>query len=187
MKQRKNLIVILLVVMMLLLTACGNQTLSQEPVNSAPSVSGDNLKKGEVGKAILDQFKENKEVEVAIYLQPFMLDAGHGELRFVPDLIDNKANTDMSLEIVMPDYDMVGVAVLGFVYVDAGDVGRLSTDSSFLAQKMMESDDLLYSIASNKYVESVNAFTISSQKAKAILDIRDVAAQAIKEGKVVTQ
>lgn len=185
MKQWKNLIVVLLVALMLL-TACGNKTVSQEPV-SQPSASGDNLKKGEVGKAILDQFKENKEVEVAIYLQPFMLDAGHGELRFVPDLIDNKANMDMSLEIVMPDYDMVGVAVLGFVYVDAGDVGRLSTDSSFLAQKMMESDDLLYSIASNKYLESVNAFTISSEKAKAILDIRDVAAQAIKEGKVVTQ
>lgn len=184
MKQGKSLILMLLVVIMLL-TACGNQTVSQEPV-SQPSASGDNLKKGEVGKAILDQFKENKEVEVAIYLQPFMLD-GHEELRFVPDLIDNKANMDMSLEIVMPDYDMVGVAVLGFVYVDAGDVGRLSRDSSFLAQKMMESDDLLYSIASNKYVESVNAFTISSEKAKAILDIRDVAAQAIKEGKVVTQ
>lgn len=184
MKRMKNLTVVLLVVT-ILLTACGNQTVSQEPV-SQPSASGDNLKKGEVGKAILDQFKENKEVEVAIYLQPFMLD-GHGELRFVPDLIDNKANMDMSLEIVMPDYDMVGVAVIGFVYVGAGDIGRLSTDSSFLAQKMMESDDLLYSIASNKYVDSVNAFTISSQKAKAILNIRDVAAQAIREGKVVTQ
>lgn len=187
MKQGKNLILMLLVVMMLL-SACGNKTVVQEPVSSAPpAVSNDNLKKGEAGKAMLDHFKENKEVQVAIYLEPFMLDTGHGELRFVPDLIDNKANTDMSLEIVMPDYDMVGVAVLGFVYVDAGDVGRLSTDSSFLAQKMMESDDLLYSIASNKYVESVNAFTISSEKAKAILDIRDVAAQAIKEGKVVTQ
>ena len=187
MKQRKNLILMLLVVMMLL-SACGNKTVVQEPVSSAPSASSDNLKKGEAGKAMLDHFKENKEVQVAIYLQPFMLDtAGRGELRFVPDLIDNKANMDMSLEIVMPDYDMVGVAVLGFVYVDAGDVGRLSTDSSFLAQKMMESDDLLYSIASNKYLESVNAFTISSEKAKVILDIRDVAAQAIKEGKVVTQ
>lgn len=185
MKQRKNLIVILLA-FMLLLSACGNQTVSQEPI-SEPSASGDNLKKGEVGKAMLDHFKENKEVQVAIYLEPFMLDTGHGELRFVPDLIDNKANTDMSLEIVMPDYDMVGVAIIGYVYVGAGDIGRLSTDSSFLAQKMMESDDLLYVITSNKYIDSVNGFTISSEKARAILNIREVAAQAIREGKVVTK
>lgn len=167
----------------LLLGACGNKNVNQSPTMGS---SDERLQKGKAGEAMLDHFRENKEVQVALYLQPFILDR-HEEFRFVPDLIDNKPNMDMNLEIVMPEYDMAGVAAIGYVYVGAGDIGRLSTDSSFLAEKMMESDDLLYVITSNKYIDSVNGFTISSEKAKAILDIRGVAAQAIKEGKVVTQ
>lgn len=184
MKKGKNLIMVLLVVLMLL-TACGDKTASEEPI-SEPSASGDNLKKGEAGKAMLDHFKENKEVQVAIKLSPFMLDR-HEELRFVPDLIDNKPNMDMNYEVTMQKYELVGAAVIGFVYVDAGDVSRLKTDSNFLAQKMLESEDLLYSITSDRYVKTINAFTISSSKAKEILNINEVAAQTIREGKVITK
>lgn len=185
MKQGKNLIVVLLAILVLL-TACGNNTVSQEPVNQPPMDNNHNLEKGKIGEAMLNQFKENKEIRVAINLQPFILDM-HKELRFVPDLVDNQPNVNMSLQVYMPEYDIVGVGAIGFVYVGAGEVGRLSIDSNFLAEKMMESEDLLYSLNSNKYAGQFKGFTISSQKAKAILNIRDVAAQAIRDGKVVTK
>lgn len=178
MKQWKNLIVVLLVVLMLL-TACGDKTKSQEP----PVANDNNLKKGEVGEAVLDHFKENKEIQVAISIQPFILDR-HEDLRFIPDLVDNEPNRNMSLKVFMPKYDMVGVGAVGFVYVNAGEVGRLNTDSNFLAEKMMESDDLLYAIGSELYIKHFDGFTISSQKAKAVLNIREIAAQAIRDGKV---
>ena len=180
MKQWKNLIVVLLVALMLL-TACGNKTVSQEP----PVASDNNLKKGEVGEAMLNHFKENKEIQVAVKLNAIMLDR-HEELRFVPDLIDNKPNIDTSLEIVLQKYDEVVVLAAGFVYVNAGDISRLKTDSNFLAEKLMESDDVLYFLNSEEYVQSVKAFTITSQKAKEILNIREVAEQAIRESKVTT-
>lgn len=183
MKQRQNLIIILLVAA-LLLTACGDNDINELPTTG--SNDAERLEKGKAGEAMLDHFRENKEVQVGIYLQPLMLDR-HQEFRFVPDLIDNKPNMDMNLEIVMPEYDMAGVAAIGYVYVGAGDIGRLSTDSKFLAKKMMESDDVLYVITSNKYIDTVNGFTISSEKAKAILNMWDIAALAIKEGKVVTK
>ena len=186
MKQGKNLIVVLLVALMLL-TACGNNTVSQEPVNQPPVANdNNNLTKGEVGEAMLDHFKENKEISVGVHLKPFMLNK-HEEMSFVPDLIENKPNMDTNLQLVFPEYDMVVVGAIGFVYVNAGDVSRLQTDSNFLAEKLMASNDLLYSLNSDRYANQVKAFTISSSKAKAILNIREFAAQAIREGKVNVQ
>ena len=185
MKKGKNLIVVLLVVLMLF-TACGDKTTSEEPISQPPVANDNNLKKGEVGEAMLDHFKENKEIQVAIKLNAFMLD-GHEELRFIPDLVGNEPNSNMSLEVFMPKYDMVGIGAVGFVYVNAGDISRLKTDSDFLAEKMMESDDLLYALNSDSYANKVKGFTISSQKAKAVLNIKEIAAQAIRDGKVEIQ